>query len=113
MSTPDDRKLLGLLDSLSPDHVQRLKTAADDPFALDLSMSPEVADYVLRAVTGLLEDGSRPKSYTGYSPDDVDGRDYDAALLRRAADIVGRENIQNRELRRRLAELDGDDGGTT
>ncbi len=29
MSTPDDRKLLGLLDSLSPDHVQRLKILAD------------------------------------------------------------------------------------
>lgn len=29
MSTPDDRKLLSLLDSLSPAHVERLKTLAD------------------------------------------------------------------------------------
>jgi hypothetical protein len=29
MSNDTDRKLLGLLDSLSPDHVQRLKTLAD------------------------------------------------------------------------------------
>lgn len=29
MSTPDDRKLLNLLDSLSPEHVERLKTLTD------------------------------------------------------------------------------------
>ncbi len=86
---------------------------AGDPCALDLSMSPEVADYILRSVTGLLKDGYWPKSYTGYSPDDVDERDYDATLVLRAADIVGRENIRNRELRQHLAELDADDGSTT
>jgi hypothetical protein len=85
-----------------------------DPFAPDLSMSPEVADFILRAVNGLLLEGYWPKVYT------VDGRhggedteDHDDDLIRRAADIVGRDKIQNRDLRRHIAELDEDDGSTT
>lgn len=79
---------------------------ADDPFARDLTMSTEAADYILRALTGLLKNGYRPKAYTGYGPDDADKRGFDAALILRAAGIVGRENIRNRELLRHLAELD-------
>lgn len=87
--------------------------AGADPFAPDLAMSPEVADYVLRAVTGLLHDGYWPKAYTGYGPQDTDEKDYDAALVLRAADIVGRDRIKNSDLRRALADLDSDAGSTT
>ncbi|MFD8226920.1 hypothetical protein ACFV16_22415 [Streptomyces massasporeus] len=129
MSTPDDRKLLSLLDTLSPEHVARLKVLTDartavlptppdasadeNPFAPDLTMSREVADYVLRAVAGLLHEGYWPKAYTGYGPQDADERGYDMALVLRAADIIGRENIRNSELLAALADLDSDDGGTS
>lgn len=92
--------------------LDRTKPAAG-PSALDLSMSPEVADFVLRAVTGLLEEGCGPGAYAGYGLDDADERDLDGSLILRAADIVGRENINNRHLQRHLAELDGNDGSTT
>lgn len=85
----------------------------ENPFAPDLTMSPEVADYVLRAVTGLLEDGYWPKAYTGYGPGDKDEQDYDVALIRKAADTVGRDRIKNSELQRALAELDSDAGEAT
>lgn len=90
--------------------------AEENPFAPDLTMSPEVADYVLRSVKGWLLEGYWPKAY------DVDGRhggideqDYDAALVRRAADIVGRDKIKDSELLRYLAEVDAElnDGSTT
>lgn len=85
--------------------------AEENPFAPDLTMSREAADYILRAVTGLLKDGYWPKAYTGYSPDDVDEKDYDIALIRKAADIVGRDKIKSRELLGQLAELDAEAEG--
>jgi hypothetical protein len=89
------------------DSMQGASEGADgDPFAPDLTMSPEVADFILRAATGLLEDGYWPKAYTGFGPDDADEREHDVALVRRAADIVGRHRIKNRELLEQLAEPD-------
>jgi hypothetical protein len=162
MSTPDDRKLLGLLDSLSPDHVQRLKTQPEDPsiegpetyrgvripddlraggatravfeewkrgvdaeldkaepgpvdenpFAPDLTMSREVADFVLRAFTGLLEEGYWPKGYDAQGRHGgVDDQDYDFTLIRRAADLVGRGRIRNSELLAALADMDEEASG--
>lgn len=86
------------------------KPVDENPFAPDLTMSREVADYVLRAVTGLLEEGYWPKAYTGYGPNDSDERDYDEALVLKAADIVGRENIKNSELLGALADWDEEAG---
>lgn len=76
------------------------------PVDTDLSMSREVADFILRHLAGMREDGSRPVPYTGYSPHDVSRQAYDSALVLRAADIVGREKVRNRELRDFLTYLD-------
>lgn len=88
--------------------------AADDPFAPDLKMSPEVADFILRAYTGLMLEGYWPKGYDACDRrGGVDARAYDDALVLRAADIVGRGKIKNASLRRALAELDAENGSTT
>jgi hypothetical protein len=82
------------------------KPANGDPFAPDLTMSREVADFVLRAVTGLRLEGYWPKGYAVEGRHGgTDVRDYDVDLVRRAADVVGRDNIRNRDL---LSELDGE-----
>jgi hypothetical protein len=80
---------------------------AENPFAPDTTMSREAADFILRAMNGLLLEGYWPKAYA------VDGRhggedepEYDNALLRRAADIIGRDKIRNTDLLRFLSELD-------
>lgn len=81
--------------------------AAGNQFAPDLAMSPEVADFVLRAYTGLMLEGYWPKGYD--APDrhgGTDDQDYDDALILRAADIVGRDKIKNASLRRALVDLD-------
>ena len=82
---------------------------AENPFAPDLTMSPEAANLIIRSTVGLLEEGYWPKAYT------VEGRlggedteDYDGDLIRRAADIVGRGKIKHAGLLRYLAELDAD-----
>lgn len=88
--------------------------ANGDPFAPDLTMSREVADFVLRAYTGLLHEGYWPKGFG--VPDrrgGTDARDYDDALILRAADIVGRDKVKNASLRRALAELDVENGAAT
>jgi hypothetical protein len=88
------------------------KQAADvNPFAPDLTMSREAADFILRSTVGLLEEGYWPKSYTVESRyGGTDGEDYDDDLIRRAADIVGRDKIRHRYLLRYLAELGADAG---
>ena len=85
---------------------------ARDPFAPDLTMSHDVADFTLRAVTGLLHEGYWPKSYrVDGGRDEEDG--FDADVVLKAADIIGRDNIKNTDLQRFIAELDSDDGGAT
>lgn len=91
-----------------------MSAAETDPFAPDLTMSREAADYILRAVTGLLWEGYWPKDFrvdSRHGGDD--GQGYDEALVLHAADIVGRDKIRNLELQRYLAELDSDAGETT
>lgn len=81
--------------------------AAENPFAPDLTMSPEVADFVLRAMNGLLLEGYWPKAYTVEDRHGgEDEEDYDTDLIRRAADIIGRDKIKNPNLRRLVAEAD-------
>ncbi|WP_086559905.1 hypothetical protein [Streptomyces africanus] len=94
-------------------HARQNGPEGSDPFGPgpDLMMSRETADLLLRAVTGLLDEGYWPKAYTGYGPDDTDEKDYDTALVRRAADIVGRDRIKNRGLLEHLAELDAEVDG--
>lgn len=89
------------------------KPADADPFAPDLTMSRDVADFILRAVNGLVLEGYWPKAYTVDGRHGDDDRDYDDALLLKAADIVGRDKIVNRYLQRFIAGLDSDDGSTT
>lgn len=85
----------------------------ENPFAPDLSMSREAADLILRAVTGLLWEGYWQKAYDAETRHGgIDVRDYDADLVRRAADVVGRDRIKNRDLLRYLAELDEEDGAS-
>ncbi|MGW2213299.1 hypothetical protein [Streptomyces sp. NPDC001781] len=83
---------------------------AENPFeetAPDPTMSREVADFVLRAMNGLLLEGYWPKAYAvNGRHGGEDGREYDNALLLRAADIVGRDKIENAELRRLIAEAE-------
>lgn len=85
-----------------------LDMASVTPPAPDTTMSREAADFILRAVTGLLEDGGRPMAYAGYGPEVLDERDSDRALVRKAADVAGRDQIKNLELLGYLAELDAD-----
>lgn len=80
-----------------------------NPFEPELTMSPETADFILRTLNGLLLEGYWPKGY------DADGRhggwddrEYDNALVLRAADIVGRDKIKNADLLRFVAELDAE-----
>lgn len=87
---------------------------AEDPFAPDLTMSREVADFILRSTVGLFEEGYWPKGYDVEGRHGgTDGQDYDDDMLRRAADIVGRNKIKHAVLLRYLAELDADAGETT
>lgn len=89
------------------------KPAGGDPFAPDLTMSREVADFILRAVNGLLLEGYWPKAYdVPGRHGGVDEQDCDVALLLKAAGIIGRDSIKNQELRDRLADLDVE-GGTS
>lgn len=89
---------------------EKPKSADTNPFAPDLTMSREVADYVLRAVAGLLHEGYWPIAYAEYGPADSDEDDYDGALVLRAADIVSRDKIKDTELQRFIAELNSDAG---
>lgn len=90
---------------------EKPKPANVDPFAPDLTMSREVADFILRSTVGLFEEGYWPKGYDAEGRHGgTDGQDYDDDLLRRAADIVGRDKIKHRELLRYLAELDAETG---
>jgi hypothetical protein len=81
-----------------------------NPFKPDLSMSRDVADFVLRAMAALLDEGCELLAYTGYGPNDWDGLVYDEALVRRAADIVGRDRIEHDGLRDYLRWADADAG---
>lgn len=83
-----------------------------NPFAPDLTMSQDVADFILRATNGLLLEGYWPKDFrVGGRHGGDDTEDYDGDLVRKAADIVGRDKIKNSELRRYIAELDADAEG--
>lgn len=82
------------------------REAATNPFAPDLTMSPEVADFILRDVSGLLWESCGPKAYDVEDPRVGEtGREYDNDVLLRAADIVGRDKIKNRDLLRFLEEV--------
>lgn len=82
---------------------ERAKT--ENPFAPDLAMSREAADFILRCMNGLLLEGYWPKAYAVEGRHGgEDGQEYDDALLLRAADIVGRDKIKNAELLRLLTE---------
>lgn len=84
---------------------------AENPFAPDTTMSREVADFILRAVNGLLLEGYWPKAYTveGRHGGDDGGDGSDNGVVRKAADIIGRDQIANQDLRRFIAELDADE----
>lgn len=87
------------------------KPADENPFAPDLTVSRDVADFILRAVNGLLLEGYWPKDFrVGGRHGGDDTEDYDGDLVLRAANIVGRDKIKNSELRRYIAELDADAG---
>ncbi|QDN64395.1 hypothetical protein [Streptomyces sp. S1D4-14] len=97
------------LDSEQPE------PADADPFAPDLTMSREVADFILRATNGLLLEGYWPKDFrVGGRHGGDDTEDYDGDLVRKAADVISRDKIKNSELRRYIAELDADaEGGAS
>jgi hypothetical protein len=82
---------------------------AENPFAPDLTMSPETADLILRAMNGLLLEGYWPKAYAVKGRHGgEDGQEYDDALILKAADIVGRDKIENEDLLKFLSELGTD-----
>lgn len=89
----------------------KVAKSSENPFAPDLTMSREVADFILRATTGLLLEGYWPKGYgVAGRHGGRDTEDHDGDLVRRAADIVGRDKIVYDELLRYLAELDAEAG---
>lgn len=74
----------------------------------DTSMSPDVASVILRMAVTLAEEdrGLAPASLTfADSPGEVD----EDAVIRAAADIVGRDRIKDRDLLRYLAEIDSNE----
>jgi hypothetical protein len=88
------------------------RPADENPFAPDLTMSREVADFILRAFIGLLLEGYWPKGYDAQGRHGgTDDQDYDFTLIRKAADIVGRKNIRNSELLAALADMDAEAEG--
>lgn len=87
--------------------------AADDRTAPPAT-AREVADFILRAVTGLLYGGVWPKAYdVGGRHGGTDEQPWDTAVIRSAADTVGREHIRNIELRSLLAGMEPDTDGST
>lgn len=72
----------------------------------DTSMSPDVASVILRMAIALHDEDRGTYSASLVFTDGPGEVDEDA-VIRKAADIIGRDRIKDRDLRSYLAEIDG------
>lgn len=71
-------------------------------------MSHAVADLILRQSMALLDEGIGPKSYGSVMGPDAGAQDV--ALILQAVDVIGQENILDRDLQDEIQSLRGEHG---
>lgn len=85
-----------------PEHVDDCPGCEGRP---DMTMSPDVANVILRMAVTLEEEGRGPSSTSAVFTEGADEVDEDF-VIRKAADVIGRDRIKDRDLLSLLAEID-------